>query len=367
MAGHLTYTPQDPSIVTIDQSGVVTAQAPGSTTIISANLSNASSSAGFFSTCPPKSITLSIPGTTATNIVVNQNFAQPITATVKDTNGVTLNNISLTFESTTPTTLPPGGSGSVTPILPGAGSIVAVCQPPTCNQSPFNQIGLFGNGKPVLSNPIGVTTPGTSSTVLYIASTQSQYLVPVDFTSPNPNSTQPVRLPYVPNSMVISDDGASIYMGTTNELMVFNALGNSLAKEDPSVSGTVLSVSPDGNTVVITDPVRQLVYLYSTTGGVHSSVGGVGTHAAWAPDSSTVYVTAGNQLLVHSAFTGWTTVTPLSTPAVDVAVTVPNAGAFFAGATTTASGACPVTTVTRRSLRAVTTRRRPMSSTRMRG
>jgi hypothetical protein len=137
--------------------------------------------------------------------------------------------------------------------------------------------------------------------------------------------------------------------------MIFNALGNALSKEDQSVSGTVLSVSPDGNTVVITDPVRQLVYLYSTTAGVQSSVGGVGTHASWSPDSSTVYVTAGNELLVHSTFTGWTTVTPLSTPAVDVAVTVPNAGAFFAGATTTGRGACPVTTVTGTGVNTTTT------------
>jgi hypothetical protein len=137
---------------------------------------------GFFSTCPPLSITLAIPNSTSTNVVVNQNLAQPITATVLDTHRVVLTGLNLTFESTTPTTLP-AGTGTVIPIFPGAGSIVAVCQPPTCNQSPFNQIGLYGNGKPIVSNPIGVTAPGTNSTVLYIASTQSQFLVPVDFTS----------------------------------------------------------------------------------------------------------------------------------------------------------------------------------------
>jgi len=64
-----------------------------------------------------------------------------------------------------------------------------------------------------------------------------------------------------------------------------------------------------------------------------------------------VYITAGNQLLVHSTFTGWSsisgsTVPSLSTPVSDVAVTVPYLGAFFGGATTTARGACPTTTVT---------------------
>ena len=58
--GHLTYTPQTPAILTVDENGVATAQAPGST-IITSNLSNAGSSAGFFSTCPPASIQLTIP------------------------------------------------------------------------------------------------------------------------------------------------------------------------------------------------------------------------------------------------------------------------------------------------------------------
>ncbi len=125
-------------------------------------------------------------------------------------------------------------------------------------------------------------------------------------------------------------------MGTSNELMVFNALANSLSREDQSVSGIALSVSPDGTTLVMTDPVRQLG-LCSTAQGSNSVVTSAG---AWphmwrgSPDSSTVYITAGNELLVHSAFTGWTTISgstapPLSTPATDVAVTVPNAGAFL--------------------------------------
>ena len=350
IAGHLTYTPLDTTVLTIDQNGIATAQQPGST-IITSNLSNASSSAGFFSTCPPQSITLSIPNSTSTDVVVNQNFAQPIVATVVDTQGVPLTGVNLTFESTTPSTLP-AGSSTATPIFPGAGSIVAVCQPPTCNQSPFNQIGLYGNGKPIVSNRIGVTTPGTNSTVLYIASTQSQFLVPVDFTTYVPGATpQSVKLPYVPNSMVISQDGSTIYMGSATELMVFNALTNGITREDSTVSGTVLAVSPDNNTVVITDPIRQLVYLYTSGGGIQTSYGGVGTHAQFSPDSSTVYITAGNQLLIHSSFTGWSNITAstvpsLSTPALDVAVTVPNAGAFFAGATTTARGACPATTIT---------------------
>lgn len=348
-AGHLNYTPQNTSVVTIDQNGVATAVAPGST-IINSNLSNAGSSAGFFSTCPPASISLTIPNSTNnTNVVVNENNIQPITATVLDTNGVTLTGLKLEYLSTTPTTLPSGGAASVTPSFSGAGVITAICLPPSCNPAPFNQIGLFGNGKQIISNPIEVTTPGTSTTVLYMASTQSLYLVPLDFNTPVLGT--PVRLPYVPTSMVISNDGSTIYLGSATELMVFNALTNALSRQDQSVQGNVLAVSPDNTTLVIADPIRQLVYLYSAAGGIQTQYGGVATRAQFTPDSQTVYITAGNQLLVHSTFTGWTSISgstlpALATPVTDVAVTVPSTGAFFAGATTTARADCPLTTVT---------------------
>jgi hypothetical protein len=342
--GHLTFTAQTSAIVTIDQNGVATAQQPGST-VVSANLTNAGSTAGFFSTCPPTSIALSVPGTNGgTSVTVTQNNTQPITVLAKDKNGTSLTGLNLTFQSTDPITIPVSGTGTVTPPFPGAAQITAVCQPPTCNPAPFNQIGFLNNGKQVSSNPISVTTPGTNSTILYIASTQSLYLVPVDFTTTNIG--QPVRLPYVPNSMVISDDGSTIYMGSSNELMTFNAVTNSLAKEDPTITGKVLAVSPDGTSLVFTDPVRQLIYLYATSGGaIQTTYGGVATRAQFTPDSQTVYITAGSQLLVHSTFTGWTSI-PLQTPATDVSVVTPSVGAFFGGATTTARGACPITTQT---------------------
>lgn len=345
--GHPTYTPQTASIVTIDENGVATAQAPGST-IITSNLSNAGSSAGFFSTCPPKTITLSAPGFSGNSASVNPNNPLPLNAIVTDTNGTVLTGLTLEFVSTTPTTIP--GNSTITPLFPGAAGITAICQPPSCNPSPFNQIGLFGNGTPVLSNEFNVTSIGKNSTALYIGSTNSQYIVPVDFTTNVIGN--PVRLPYVPNSMVISNDGTSIYMGSANELMTFNALTNSLSAQDTTVMGQVLAVSPDNTTLVVTDPTRQLVYLYSTTGttatasAIQTQYGGVGTHAEFSPDSQTVYITTTtNQLLVHSTLTGWSSIN-LSDPATDVAITVPSAGAFLAGTTTTARGQCPITTTT---------------------
>ena len=67
---------------------------------------------------------------------------------------------------------------------------------------------------------------------------------------------------------------------------------------------------------MITDPTRQLVYLYTGSGGIQTLYGGVATHAQFTPDSSTVYITAGNQLLVHSTFTGWSSITASTIPSL---------------------------------------------------
>ena len=358
-AGHLQFTSQAASsqtavspVVSIDSNGVATANQPGSV-LISANISNAASSAGFFSTCPPASITLSAPGspagsgTPANPVVVDQNNTQPLLATAVDTKGIALTGLNLEYVSTTPTTIP-AGQGSVVPPLAGNGSISAICQPPTCNSSAYNQIGLFGNGNPVTSNSVAFSSPGTNSTVLYMASTQSLYVETRDFTQTS--LAAPFLLPYLPNSMVISNDGGTIYMGSSTALMVLNAVNAlSISRVDTTSPGTVLAVAPDGTEFVISDPIKQTTTIENSSGGVVSTYGGVGTHAQFSADSQTLYVAAGNQLLIYSAYTGWTAVSPATTagtPVTDVAVTVPGVGAYFAGQTTTARSYCPITTPT---------------------
>ena len=104
--GHLTFAAQTSAVVTIDENGVATAQQPGST-VISANLTQAGSSAGFFATCPPVSIALNVPNTGGqTNVTVNQNNPQPLSATALDRYGKTLTGLTLDFLSTTPITIP---------------------------------------------------------------------------------------------------------------------------------------------------------------------------------------------------------------------------------------------------------------------
>jgi hypothetical protein len=119
--------------------------------------------------------------------------------------------------------------------------------------------------------------------------------------------------------------------------MTVSALTNQIASSNQAIPGTVLSVSPDGATVVVTDPIRQTVSLV-VGGNATSTFGGVGTRAQWSPDSQTVYIAAANnQLLVHSVYNGWYS-TPTTTQYVDVAVTVPSVGAFFATNTNVTEG-----------------------------
>ncbi len=332
--GHVSFSAQTTgSVVNIDQNGVATANQPGST-VIATLVSNSSSaiSSGFFSTCPPASITLSAPSQPAgtTNVNVSLNNVLPLTAVVKDTKGVTITGVQLEFNSTTPQTIP-AAVGSVTPAYPGTATITAVCNPGTCNPAPFSQIGLYGNGKPITSNGIGITSSGTSGTVIYMGSTNSQYLQPMDFTTNQAGSQ--IKLPYVPNSMIISQDGSSIYLGSSQALMTVTTLNNSQGSPNTTVTGSVISLSPDGSTLVVTDPVRQTISLYSTSSSsVTTTYGGVATSAAWSPDSSTVYITtqSGNVLLTHNSFTNWQATTTTENY-VASAVTVPSIGAYFAG------------------------------------
>jgi hypothetical protein len=345
LVGPLTFSAATPSVVTIDTNGVATAAQPGST-LISASTSQASSTAGFFSTCPPASIVLSVAGQTGTPtspVATDQNVPKEFTATITDTKGVALTNIPLTYISTDPVTIPTS-SNVVTPTYPGSAAITAVCQPPTCNTAPYDLIGLYGNGTPITSLPVDVTATGTgNSTILYIASTDSQYILPYDFNVTTQAS--PTRLPYAPNSLVLSQDGTTIYMGTPNELMVYNTNSNSLTKQDTTVNGLVLAISPNNADIVITDPIRKLTYIYAVASGVITEYGGVATTAKFSNDSTAVYITTNDQrLLVYSTFTGWTAQS-LTTPVNGVAPTVPNAGVYLAGNPVEVQTNCPNTTV----------------------
>jgi trimeric autotransporter adhesin len=379
--GTITYTPVTSSVVTINNTsttgtgtnGATTANLPGST-VVNASVAQVSAAAGYFYTCPPQSIALSING--GTSAIVNPSTPQNIIATVTDTNNVILSGTALDFTSTRPQEIAVSSAGQVSATYATDTAINAICQPTTCNPSPIGQIGYLGNGIPVVSNTLNVTSTGRVSTLLWMASTQSQYFSQIDLTTGVP--TSPIRLPYIPNSMVVDQAGNNLYFGSYRELMIYSALTNGLTKEDTTVPGVVLAVSPDSTTVVINDQLRQVIYLYTVSTGTNTSIGGLGTRATFSPDGKNVYIVGedskGNgTLYVHNANSGWSTYpstfnftpppvtagqgctlnnnSPLAPPATgapiydpfcgaDTTLTIPSVGAFISGSTTTAHSFC---------------------------
>jgi len=342
--GNLSYTSQNSTISTINETGLITAVLPG-TTYITASVAGSGSSAGYFSTCPPANINVSLNG--ASSGTVTQGVTQNLVTTITDTNGNTIQGLSLDYQSTNPLDISVGAGGAITANYAGEASVYAVCQPTTCNPSPIDKVGVNLTGTSITSNPVTITTPGIASDYVWLASPQSQYFIPVELISGTLGST--VKMPYFPNTMVMDETGTNLYFGSSHELMIYATSTNSLTKEDPNVPGVVLAAAPNNQTILINDPVRQVFYLYSPSSGTFSTYSGVGNSAKWTPDSKTLYVVgyvtspSGTQiptLFVYNANTGWTTY-PLSNSSTNVAVTVPGVGAFLSGSSTAVHAWCP--------------------------
>jgi hypothetical protein len=366
-----------PTIVTINNTtttstsalpnGTATANQPGAT-VITASVSKVTSSAGYFYTCPPASIGLTIDGGTSATITAGN--PQNIVASVPDTTGAFITGLSLDYTSTQPQEIAVGATGALSSSFPGAAAVTAICQPGTCNPAPINKIGTYGTGLPIVSNRLNITSPGTGNTLLWASSPQSQYFTPFDLSLGTVGS--PIRLPYPPNSMLLDQAGNNLYFGSYRELMIYSVSGNSpsngLSKEDTTVPGVVLAVSPDSTTVVIDDQLRQVIYLYTVSTGGNISIGGLATRAVYSPDGKNVYIVGPTTLYVHNSTTGWSTYpltssvptdatctftnnapgsgafNPYCSP--DVAISVPAVSPFISGTETTARSFCQNNNVT---------------------
>ena len=350
--GTLNFSVSNSSVATFNSTtDVLTAQQPG-TTSITATIAQSASSAGYFSTCPPKSISVSL-ANGSTNGVVAQGVTQNLTTTVIDTNNNPITGLSLQYESTNIVDVGATSSGTITAAFPGVGSVYAVCEPGACNPAPINEFGLNGTGLPLSSNPVSIIVPGTTSDYVWFAAPgQSQYFASMELLTGNPGSS--ARLPFVPNSMVMDPGGNNLYFGSPRELMVFSTVSNSLTNQNTAVPGVVLAVSPSNSELVINDQIRGVFYIYNTASGLGSSYGGLGVAAEWTPDSNTAYIVdsaaAGpghtNTLYVYNVNLGWSTY-PLTASggSQNVAVTVPGIGAYLAGFPTVAHTWCPSGTV----------------------
>ncbi len=410
--GILSYTVNNSAIAQIDSNVLtttITAEQPG-TTAITSSLSTSGSSAGFFSTCPPKSISVTL-ANGATTGTITQGVTQNLVTKVLDTNvdpvygcppsstnptgGCPITGMTLTYQSTDPADISVSGGGTISTTFPGVASVYAVCEPSGCNPAPIYDIGLFGTGLPITSNPVTVTVPGAPTDYLWFgAPGQSQYIFPLDLLTGTVGAS--ARLPYVPNSMVMDPLGNSIYLGSPHELMIFSTSSDSVTAQNSNVPGVVLAVSPDASTIIVNDQERQIFYLVSSSGGSSTTFGGMGNAASWTPDSQTLYITDNaslnnasqgisghtDTLYVYNRNTGWaiyaltqdtltnplppgvlpTTANPtiqsilppgvtlppnvaISSTVQNPAITIPSVGAYLRGDSTQANSWCPTGTV----------------------
>lgn len=362
--GTLNFSVGTSSVATINAAtNVITAQQPG-TTVITATIAQSSSAAGYFSTCPPKTINIALANGT-TKGVVTQGVGQNLTTSVTDTQGNPISGLSLTYQSTNPIDITAGSSGSITPAFPGVASVNAICEPSVCNPAPINQNGLNGTGLSVSSNPVSVIVPGTTSDWAWFAAPgQSLYFTFFPLLNGTPGNL--VRMPYVPNSMVMDQLGNNLYFGSSRELMIYSLPSNALTKQDTGAPGMVLAVSPNGDQLLINDQIRDVFYLYNTSSGTSSTFSGLAAcnefnpsagpcnAAAWTPDSNTLYIVDSaslggnhtNTLYVHNVNSGWSTYDlSASGGSQNLAITVPGVGAYLAGNPTVAHTWCPTGTV----------------------
>ncbi len=379
--GTLNFTVGTSSVATINSTNnQITAEQPG-TTAITASIAGSGSSAGYFSTCPPASISVTLANGTTSGTIA-QGVPQNLTTTVYDTKGQTITGLTLGYQSTNPIDVTVGSTGAITTSFPGTAAVNAICQPATCNPAPINELGLNGTGLSLSSNPVTITVPGTASDFAWFgAPGQSQYFVPIELTTGTLGSN--VRLPYVPNSMMMDRGGDNLYFGSARELMIYSTTSNSLTKQDTTAPGVVLAVSPSNSQLLINDQARQLFYLYNASAGGFTTFGGMGAAAAWTPDSQTLYIVDNSELntpsscstplitghtdtlYIYNVNTGWTTEplppsplpasvlptcstepnTALPVMAQTPAIMVPGVGAYLRGDPTVAHTWCPTGTV----------------------
>ena len=73
--------------------------------------------------------------------------------------------------------------------------------------------------------------------------------------------------------------------------MIYNTAEDTAVRQpNTSVPGVVLAVLRMATKFLINDQVRQVFYIYNTSGSVAATFAGVGSSAAWTPDSKTLYI-----------------------------------------------------------------------------
>ena len=347
----------------------VTAHTPGITSLVASN-SNVNSQPLDFTTCAVQSITLAVTGSTTNSINVTSGSGKTATATVVDTLGNTITDVPLTWSSSNPQSVS-ATSGSIATPQAGGATVVASCTPPTCNIGLKPLLPIYPEGAiDVVVAPTTTTTTTTTTPTVYVSSTGFStspagncattagcvsLLVPI--ASPNNTVGTAVGLPATPNSLVFDRQGAKAYMGTdfsffgSRGLMQITVASPPTVSQFKSVTGKVLTVSPDGKKVILsgadpnavlvpgsnTPPPPTQVIVFDTTNNTGTTLDIAGATAAdFSPDNLRAFIAAGSNLYVWSVQDALKKIS-LTAPANDVSFSPEGAFAFVAGGSSASS------------------------------
>lgn len=308
-----TWSTADSTVASAGEYGGVVARNPGVTSVY-AKLNGTASVPLAFATCPPSAIVLASsaynkgapvpPYSTADLNTLTKGSTQYLTATsfvdtngnampLVDLNGSALNSFSLDFLSSDRliggfTTLD-AFTSRFTTNTSGRSILSASCTPPNCNPAIADFVAptgtlvhskSLGYGYPLYSNVIGATVTGTTgSTVLmtgtqFVDGTASHLLLTYDTESLA--QTHQIEIANLPNSLVVSPDGARAYVGSSDGLVVvdlssyqsairtYPIVGDTVSTD--VITGKVLGVSADSRYVVVSDIANGIVFLIDTTG-----------------------------------------------------------------------------------------------------
>ena len=284
--GPITWNSANSTVVTLTTAGNgllfnqvrATAETPGQTSFF-ATAAGATSAPLTFTTCPVASIKLAT-STGGNSLTFPRGSApQTITATVMDSAGLVLTSPPITWSSTNPTVAPVSTTGVITGAQTGAASVTASCLPTNCN------IG-FQPTEPAIYPPVGIgvtVTGAASNTTAYAASSGCwdrangpvlgclSFIIPIPQTTNTPGA--PIALPNTPTSMLISDSGTEIYVGSCvprtttgqpacNGISVVSSAG--AVTTNNSVTGDVIGVASSGTKAVVSDTstTPNQVFLY---------------------------------------------------------------------------------------------------------
>ncbi|HVJ04128.1 MAG TPA: hypothetical protein VM578_00500 [Candidatus Saccharimonadales bacterium] len=368
-----TWTSSDTNVAQVSDFGFVVARAPGVANIY-AKLNGTISAPLAFATCPPSAILVgSAPFTSGKlpnsppyntdDLVLNKGDQKYLIATVTDVNGNALTDLSLDYIASNPVA---ASFSTVTPLISKLGastsgnfSIIAACEPSTCNNGVENFIAPgpgpsgttafkgsdVGFGYPIYSNAIGATVQGTTSSFVLVTNSDAPNALHrlLVYDSESMTVTQRIELANLPNSLVVAPNGTKAYLGSDTGLVVVDLTSyQSSIQTFPIVgglstdfiTGKVLGVSPDSRYVVVSDlkSTPNLLFFIDTTGTKAATrfvLPGISA-VTFAPDNSNMWVAGTNGVYVYNSDTFVITPSSIGNGGVNALAWVPDGQSYVA-------------------------------------